>query len=220
MQTRESPSFSWVELLFVVAVAFALPIYSSALAVMSPTAAPPFSDAALWGIVFSESLVLALLLPTLWLRGWTPQVLGLQWQARDLGPGVALTVACVLATSPLILLDGSVATEVNPSMDAMVAGPLSVGVVVLVSLINPVFEEVFVCAYVIRALELHYSRAFAVNVSVAIRTSYHLYQGPVGAIAILVTGLILGWWMARTGRLWPAIIAHAALDLMAFMAYT
>ncbi|WP_258078145.1 CPBP family intramembrane glutamic endopeptidase [Xanthomonas axonopodis pv. vasculorum] len=55
-----------------------------------------------------------------------------------------------------------------------------------ISLINPIFEEVFVCGYVIGALESRHGRAFAVNVSVAIRTSYHLYQGPIGAINILM----------------------------------
>ncbi|MBO9829545.1 CPBP family intramembrane metalloprotease [Xanthomonas sp. A2111] len=219
MRGRGEPSGGWGELLLVVAVAFGLPIYWSALAVLAPVVEPSFSDANLWGMVFYELLVLALLLPTLWFRGWTPQALGLQWQARDIGVGLALLAACLVATYPLNLLSDSVAAEVNPSMDAMVAGPLSAGVVVLVSLLNPIFEEVFVCAYVIRALERRHSPAFAVNVSVAIRASYHLYQGPVGAIGIVVVGLILGWWVARTGRLWPAIVAHAALDLLGLMVY-
>lgn len=219
MRGRGEPSGGWGELLLVIAVAFGLPIYWSALAVLAPVVEPSFSDANLWGMVFYELLVLALLLPTLWFRGWTPQALGLQWQARDLGVGLALLAACLVATYPLNMLNDSVAAEVNPSMDAMVAGPLSAGVVVLVSLLNPIFEEVFVCAYVIRALERRHSPAFAVNVSVAIRASYHLYQGPVGTIGIVVVGLILGWWVARTGRLWPAIVAHAALDLLGLMAY-
>ncbi|OQP81847.1 MULTISPECIES: CPBP family intramembrane glutamic endopeptidase [Xanthomonas] len=49
---------------------------------------------------------------------------------------------------------------------------------------------------------------------------YHLYQGPIGAISILMLGLILGWWMARRGRLWPAILAHGVLDLLGLMVYT
>ncbi|MCF5939434.1 CPBP family intramembrane metalloprotease, partial [Xanthomonas perforans] len=65
-----------------------------------------------------------------------------------------------------------------------------------------------------------YGPAVAVNVSVAVRASYHLYQGPIGAINILMFGLILGWWVARRGRLWPAILAHGALDLLGLMAYT
>ncbi|WP_258078146.1 CPBP family glutamic-type intramembrane protease [Xanthomonas axonopodis pv. vasculorum] len=33
-------------------------------------------------------------------------------------------------------------------------------------------------------------------------------------------GLILGWWVARRGRLWSAILAHGALDLLGLMVYT
>lgn len=57
------------------------------------------------------------------------------------------------------------------------------------------------------------------NVSVAIRASYHLYQGPIGAISLVIVGLMLGWWFVRTGRLWPAIIAHGLIDLLALMVY-
>jgi len=219
MQERERSSAGWGELLVVVATAFGLPIYWSLSAVLAPTAEPSFSAEGLWGLAFYELLVLALLVPVLWFRGWTPHVLGLQWQGRDIRPAIGLLVACIVACYPMEWLGTYMAEEVNPSMDAMVAGKLSLAAVVAVSLINPIFEEVFVCAYVIRALQRNHSPAFAVNVSVAIRASYHLYQGPIGAISLVIVGLIFGWWFARTGRLWPAIIAHGLMDLLALMAY-
>ncbi|MBD7923522.1 CPBP family intramembrane glutamic endopeptidase [Xanthomonas bonasiae] len=219
MQGRDTISAGWGELLAVVAIALGLPIYWSFSAVLAPTGEPSFSEASLWGMVLYELLVLALLVPVLWFRGWTPQVLGLHWQGRDIRPAIGLLIACIVACYPLNWLGAGMAEEVNPSMDAMVAGKLSLTAVVAVSLLNPIFEEVFVCAYVIRVLQRSHSPAFAVNVSVAIRASYHLYQGPVGAISLVVVGLILGWWFARTGRLWPAIIAHGLMDLLALMAY-
>lgn len=219
MQGRKASSSGWGEVLFVATVAFGLPIYSSLSAVLAPVVEPSFSQGSLWGMVVYELLVLALLGSVLWFRGWRPQELGLQWQARDMRPALGLLVACIVACYPLNWLGAHMAEGMNPSMDAMVAGSLSLAAVVAISLINPVFEEVFVCAYVIRALERNHSQAFAVNVSVAIRTSYHLYQGPIGAISLLVVGLILGWWFARTGRLWPAIIAHGVMDLLGLMFY-
>ncbi|QNH23135.1 CAAX protease self-immunity [Xanthomonas sp. GW] len=186
---------------------------------LAPVAEPSFSAEGLWGLAFYELLVLALLVPVLWFRGWTPHVLGLQWQGRDIRPAIGLLIACIVACYPVEWMGTYMAEEVNPSMDAMVAGKLSLAGVVVVSLINPIFEEVFVCAYVIRALQRNHSPAFAVNVSVAIRASYHLYQGPIGAISLVIVGLIFGWWFARTGRLWPAIIAHGLMDLLALMAY-
>ncbi|WIH04791.1 CPBP family intramembrane metalloprotease [Xanthomonas translucens pv. graminis] len=219
MQGRERSSAGWGELLVVVATAFGLPIYWSLSAVPAPTAEASFSAASLWGMVFYELLVLALLFPVLWFRGWTPRTLGLRWQGRDIRPAIGLLVACILACYPVQWLGTYMAEEVNPSMDAMVAGKLSLAAVVAVSLINPIFEEMFVCAYVIRALQPNHSPAFAVNVSVAIRASYHLYQGPIGAISLVIVGLVLGWWFVRTGRLWPAIIAHGLMDLLALMVY-
>ncbi|WP_369914909.1 CPBP family intramembrane glutamic endopeptidase [Xanthomonas sp. NCPPB 3005] len=219
MQGRDTISAGWGELLAVVAIALGLPIYWSFSAVLAPTGEPSFSEASLWGMVLYELLVLALLVPVLWFRGWTPQVLGLHWRGRDIRPAIGLLIACIVACYPLNWLGAGMAEAVNPSMDAMVVGKLSLTAVVAVSLLNPIFEEVFVCAYVIRVLQRSHSPAFAVNVSVAIRASYHLYQGPVGAISLVVVGLILGWWFARTGRLWPAIIAHGLMDLLALMAY-
>ncbi|NYF21830.1 membrane protease YdiL (CAAX protease family) [Xanthomonas sp. JAI131] len=219
MQGRDTIFAGWGELLAVVAIALGLPIYWSFSAVLAPTGEPSFSEASLWGMVLYELLVLALLVPVLWFRGWTPQVLGLHWRGRDIRPAIGLLIACIVACYPLNWLGAGMAEAVNPSMDAMVAGKLSLTAVVAVSLLNPIFEEVFVCAYVIRVLQRSHSPAFAVNVSVAIRASYHLYQGPIGAISLVVVGLILGWWFARTGRLWPAIIAHGLMDLLALMAY-
>jgi len=206
-------------LLVVVTTAFGLPIYWSLSAVLAPVAEPSFSAEGLWGLAFYELLVLALLVPVLWFRGWTPHVLGLQWQGRDIRPAIGLLIACIVACYPVEWMGTYMAEEVNPSMDAMVAGRLSLAAVVAVSLINPIFEEVFVCAYVIRALQRNHSPAFAVNVSAAIRASYHLYQGPIGAISLVIVGLIFGWWFVRTGRLWPAIIAHGLMDLLALMVY-
>jgi membrane protease YdiL (CAAX protease family) len=57
---------------------------------------------------------------------------------------------------------------------------------------------------------------FAINASVAIRLAYHLYQGSAGVPSIVATGLIFGYWFARTRQLWPPIAAHGCLNLIAF----
>lgn len=219
MQGRVAPSMAWGEFLIVMAIAFGFPIYSSLAGALTPVVEPSFSEGSLWGLIIYELFVLALLGPVLWLRGWKPQELGMEFRSQDIWPALGLLIACMAVNYPMLWLDDQMAEGVNPSMDAMVAGRLSLSAVVVASVINPIFEELFVCAYVIRALERTRSQAFAVNVSVAIRASYHLYQGPVGAIWVILVGLIFGWWFARTGRLWPAIIAHGLVDLLALMCY-
>jgi membrane protease YdiL (CAAX protease family) len=52
-----------------------------------------------------------------------------------------------------------------------------------------------------------------------LRASYHLYQGFGAFLGNFVMGLIFGWFYAKTGRLAPLIIAHTAIDCVAFIGY-
>jgi len=46
----------------------------------------------------------------------------------------------------------------------------------------------------------------------------HLHdQGWPGAVQATISGLVFGTAFARLGRIWPVIIAHAALDLTAVL---
>ena len=74
--------------------------------------------------------------------------------------------------------------------------------------------------YVIIALRKTRSTSFAINVSIAIRLAYHLYQGSISLINIIPMGIIYAYWFARTGRLWPLVIAHGIFDFIAFALYT
>lgn len=219
MQGREAPAAGWGEFLVIMGVAFGLPIYSSVSIALAANKGGGFSDGSLAGMIIWELTILTALGLLLWLRGWTPTMLGLRFQWRDLKPALVLFVACVAAVQPLNLLAVYLSEAANPSFDVFVSGTLSLSAIVALSIVNPIFEEVFVCAYAIRALERRYSQSVAVNVGVAIRASYHLYQGALGTLAIIVFGLIVSWWFARTGRLWPAIVAHGLLDLIALAVY-
>ena len=42
----------------------------------------------------------------------------------------------------------------------------------------------------------------------------HVYQGPVGVVRTYILGLVLGASYLATGSLWPAMVAHTALDLL------
>jgi membrane protease YdiL (CAAX protease family) len=87
--------------------------------------------------------------------------------------------------------------------------------VAILSLANPVFEEVLVLAYVVQGLRKRFGLVTAMNVSLAIRLTYHLYQGPLAVIPIAFFGLVVTLVYVRMGRLWPAIVAHAILDFVA-----
>jgi membrane protease YdiL (CAAX protease family) len=82
------------------------------------------------------------------------------------------------------------------------------------STVNPVFEEIFVCAYIISALRKPLGINLAVAVSVAIRAAYHTYQGAPGFFYAALVGVIFGVWFASTNRLWPVILAHIVWDFI------
>ena len=91
---------------------------------------------------------------------------------------------------------------------------------VLAAFMNGCLEEVVMIGYLFtRWRQAGWQPAVIVVVSALIRGTYHLYQGFGGFISNLVFGLLLGWLYTRTRRLWPLMIAHALIDVVAFVGY-
>ena len=81
-------------------------------------------------------------------------------------------------------------------------------------------EEVLVVGYLITRLrQLGLRENSSLVASAVLRGSYHLYQGFGGFVGNVVMGLIFGRVWQRTNRLWPLIIAHTVLDVVAFVGY-
>jgi membrane protease YdiL (CAAX protease family) len=213
-----------VEFLLVVLGAFGLLILVSLLQMFRPIAPAAVSDEGLRAVIRYELIVFAVLVTFLHLRGWTVERIGIRFTLRDTLIGLAFVlVAELIGMGALLLIE-----PISPRLATMIesagsaSGTLGIMTVVTFSIVNPIFEETFVCGYVIAALRGHSQPWTAINMSVAIRLLYHLYQGPAAAIGIVPFGLILAYWYARSGRLWPAITAHAAanlLDLSRFVAW-
>jgi uncharacterized protein len=100
----------------------------------------------------------------------------------------------------------------QPRPNELVAPDLMFGLVIAVSIVNPLFEEFFVSGYLITTLKQWRHPWFAINVSVTLRLLYHLYQGPSGTVTIIPIGFVFAQWYNRTDRLWPLVVAHALFD--------
>ena len=204
------------EFLLVVLGAFGLLITASLLQMFRPIAPAAISDEGLWSVIRYEVTVLAVLATFLHLRGWTVERIGIRITLRDTLIGLAFVlVAELIGMGALALI-----APISPRLATMIenagnaSGALGIPSVLTFSIVNPIFEETFVCGYIIAALRGRSEPWTAINMSVAIRLLYHLYQGPAALIGIVPFGLILACWYARSGRLWPAITAHAAANLL------
>jgi membrane protease YdiL (CAAX protease family) len=58
-----------------------------------------------------------------------------------------------------------------------------------------------------------------VATSALVRASYHLYQGIGGLLGNLAMGVLFGWLFLRWGRVMPLVVAHALIDIVAFLGY-
>lgn len=172
-------------------------------------------------VIVYELPVGAALFAFLRLRGWSLERLGVRFSATETLVGFGLAffaeIACYV---PLI----AVALAFPASMEAMSASQATPGgfgllTVIALSIVNPIFEETFVCGYVITVLKARSDASTAVTISTAIRLLYHLYQGPLAFFGIVPFGLVVSWWYARSGRLWPVIVAHGIGDFIALVGY-
>ena len=55
--------------------------------------------------------------------------------------------------------------------------------------------------------------------SALLRGGYHLYQGVGAGIGNVVMGLVFGRYYQLANRVWPLVIAHAVIDVVAFVGY-
>ena len=99
--------------------------------------------------------------------------------------------------------------------DHLVLGGAAPLLVLLVSLLNPLFEEILACSYVIEALRSRLGLVAAINVSTALRVSYHVYQGPFAFLWVAMLGLLFAYAYVKWRTLWPVVVAHSIHDFVA-----
>ena len=85
---------------------------------------------------------------------------------------------------------------------------------------NAALEEVVMVGFLFTRLrQLAWQPWVVLLVSAGIRGSYHLYQGFGGFVGNAVMGLVYGRYWQRTNRLWPLVVGHALIDVVAFVGY-
>ena len=208
-----------VEFLVVITWAFGLPIFSSIMSLGAPSSesVPVFNNAELLGIIIFEVIQLGFLAWFLRIRGWTLAKFGLSFSWRGTAAGIALlvfTYAVILGARYVAQFIFDYDIEAAIARAPKVDSDLSMQLVFLVSVVNGIFEELFVAGYIITALTERRGMWVAINVSVVVRLLHHLFEGPIGVLTAVPMGLLYGYVYARTRQLWPLVVAHMLLFLI------
>jgi membrane protease YdiL (CAAX protease family) len=139
----------------------------------------------------------------------------------DLGTGAGL--AAVIGIPGIGLYVGARALGINATVVPAALPDVwwAVPVLLLAAAQNAILEEVVVVGYLMTRLrQIGWRIPAIVATSAMLRGSYHLYQGFGAFVGNLVMGLVFAVFFLRTRRVLPLIIAHALLDIAAFVGYT
>jgi len=160
------------------------------------------------GIMEGVVLRVVTLSIVLWIgsvRGWSLATFGLRLSWKGTVAGVLLFLAFLLIQRLL----GFLTREVfHSTVDFHRAIALTVPFIILISIVNPVFEEALECGYFFQALQ---SRGMWITVlaSATFRGFLHANMGISGFVFMFVEGLLHGFFYWRWRQLWPLILAHA-----------
>ncbi len=206
------------EFFLIVLLAFGLFSVASIRALFGPLtgrAALLFDDHRVWTLMIYQLSVAPVIVYILWERGWKWLDFSVRISPRGVLQGLGLAIVAFMLSNAALMLSASVASAATAP--ALAAAPMATGLFAMAgmlaaSIVKAVFEEVLVCGYVVQSLRGRFGIALAVNASIALRMSFHLYQGPTAFLAFAVFGLLFTLFYIRTGRLWPLIVAHALLE--------
>lgn len=158
----------------------------------------------------------------LWRSGIGPARVGLgrpRWRADALG-GVGLAALIGLPGLGLYVAARALGLSAQVVPSALDDSWWRVPVLIAVSIANGWAEEIIVVAYLMTRLrQLGMGTVGTIAWSAVLRGAYHLYQGFSAGLGNLVMGLVFAYLWRRTGRLWPLIIAHSLIDIVAFVGY-
>jgi membrane protease YdiL (CAAX protease family) len=173
--------------------------------------------------ITSSLVPVALVVFLLWQKT-TPRLGALGLDATKPGPdalwGLGLAALIGIPGLGLYLLGRSLDVTVTVVPTALNQYWWTVPMLLLLALRAGILEEVIAVGYLFKRLQdLHVPLAGIVLIQAFVRASYHLYQGFGPFVGNFVMGLVFGYFFLKTRRLAPLIVAHTAIDAVAFVGY-
>lgn len=139
---------------------------------------------------------------------------------NDVTRGLGLAALIGIPGLGLYLAARALGWNTNVAAANLAANWWTVPVLVALALTNGVLEEVVMLGYLFNRLRLiGWGPVAYLLTSALLRGSYHLYQGFGGFVGNVVMGVVFGMAYLRFRRVMPLVIAHALLDVAAFVGY-
>ncbi len=208
---KERPAATPFDLVVVTAICFGVFIFESVTAALHGLPDYHLSDQNLGGLIVLEAGAATLALAFLRVRGRDLRALVFSPSFRGMLTGTGLYLLTVLLSVPAQALLAQVVPALGEAQSTLRPVALSVPMILAVSLVNGLYEEVFLLGF-LQAGMRRYGGETALLTVLLVRTSYHLYQGPGGTLFAATFGAVVGYYYLKTGKLWPAIFAHMTGD--------
>lgn len=139
---------------------------------------------------------------------------------RDLAIGTGLAAVIGIPGLGLYVAGRALGVTVEVQASALDAHWWTVPVLLLAALQNALLEEVVAVGYLMERLRtLRWSTPAIIAASAVLRGSYHLYQGWGPFVGNVVMGVVFAEYYRRRRRVMPLVVAHTALDVVAFVGY-
>jgi membrane protease YdiL (CAAX protease family) len=172
-----------------------------------------FSNWRMGSLVMFQLSTGGLALMVLRFNGWRRSELEMDCGLLDVGMSILLFLSAMATHFLAVITIRAISPDSSLFQFPSMSGHLSLPILLLVCVINPLFEEGILLGYILKALRPQ-GFSVACGIGLLFRLSTHLYQGPLAVLSILPLGLIFASFYWKTNRLWPVVFAHMLLDLL------
>lgn len=139
---------------------------------------------------------------------------------RNLGGGVLLVAVIGIPGVGLYALGRALGITVQVEASPLDPSWWTVPLLLLAAVRAGLTEEVIFIGYLFdRLRRLGWSTWTVILSTAALRGAYHAYQGFGSIVGNVAMGIVFGWVYHRWGRVMPLVIAHALIDVIAFVGY-
>lgn len=207
-----------IEICIVLSLAFGLFIYSSTKAFLNNSksiTAQSYNSYDFIFIVIYSLIILTIVSYYLKYRGLRYTDFNLNFKISMIGVAILLVLIRETIGRCLTFLLTAFSFKID---EPSITLDINVISIILIIVVNSVFEEFFLIGYIFKRFEKINSFVI-IFISFIIRASFHTYQGLAYLPMVFIMALLFGLYYIKYKQLWPLIIAHAIGNIFHFLNY-